>query len=299
MDLDVQLVRISAKLLGITLTRKAYRTQNSERNARMANMHKQGLTLKKIGQQFKLTRERVRQILKKMGVKACEGGIHVNVVAQRARTLKDRDARYQLQYGFPFEEVKKYRAKGLTHAFKSQQRNAAIRAIPFHLNFKQWITLWEASGKLELRGRGVGKYVMSRIRDDGCYEIGNVHIQLATENSREAVEKWRGKTKSHRGVFHLYPGRARAWRANVGKKVLGYFASEQEAVDVRAAYMVTHNIPDTNRLGKGRGYTVTKRGHFYMQAAGRKSTHKTADEARAAYLKACAEIVAERAGGVA
>lgn len=211
------------------------RKPTSDRDLKMSSMFRQGLTLAKIGQQFNVTRERVRQILAKQGIRAVEGGCAIRTQEERARESQDAEARSQLKYGFSRAQVAEYRKQGLVFAFRNQCNSAACRGIAFTLSFKQWLLIWEASGKLALRGRGDGKYVMSRIRDDGGYEIGNVHIQLGNENSREAVEKWRGKTKANRGVFHSYPGLERGWRANFKGKAIGYFASEQEAIAARAA----------------------------------------------------------------
>lgn len=58
--------------------------------------------------------------------------------------------------------------------------------IEMKLSFTQWLAIWVDSGHLNNRGRGKGKYVMSRINDLGHYELGNVFIQLHTENVSQA-----------------------------------------------------------------------------------------------------------------
>ncbi|MNW20133.1 hypothetical protein D3C71_2203870 [compost metagenome] len=63
--------------------------------------------------------------------------------------------------------------------------------------------------------------------------------------------------------------------------------------------MAEHGLTDAGRLGGGLGYTVTRRGFYRMQAAGRSADYETAEEARAAYLSVCAEILAERAAAKA
>lgn len=268
----------------------------SERAEKMAGMYRQGLSLAKIGQHFKITRERVRQVLAKQGIKAKDGGAHVSALLKESRRTRDADARAQLAFGVSHAELAQLRKDRVVEAFKRQSYAASNRGIAWRLTFAEWFAVWQTSGKLHLRGRGKGKYVMSRIRDDGCYEMGNVHIQLATENSRDAVEVWRGKAvKANRGVFLLYPGTKKPWFAKYGRKALGTHATEEEAVAVRAAYMQTLGVHDGSGLGRGRGYTVLKSGRFYMQAPNRKSTHKTAEEARAAYLQAIADLKAERA----
>lgn len=58
--------------------------------------------------------------------------------------------------------------------------------IEFRLTFDQWITWWKETGHYTERGRGRGKYVMSRKNDLGHYELGNVECKLNEDNVREA-----------------------------------------------------------------------------------------------------------------
>lgn len=226
------------------------------RTAKMVEMYRQGVTLQKIGDQFKLTRERVRQVIRPH-IDSSDGGRSYSASVKRDKRERERDLQARLSHGVGYEELKVLRAERITLAYIEHKRNARIRGIEWLLTFAEWLSIWKASGKLHLRGRGKGRYVMSRVCDDGPYAVGNVHIQLATENSREAVEKWRGKTKQNPGVFLLYPGRDRAWAAQVQRKRIGYFASEAEAVAARNAYLEAN--PEKRPL-RGRGYTVLKGG---------------------------------------
>jgi DNA-binding CsgD family transcriptional regulator len=247
----IQTVYVLGREDGIAFKRPSS-IKNASRTERMAHMSRQGLTLEKIGQQFKLTRERVRQILRKAGITADEGGAALTARVRKGHAQASAEARCMLKFGMPLAVVRQLRQDGVTLAFQSQEKSAGIRGIRWDLTFAEWFAIWQASGKLHLRGRGKGKYVMSRIRDDGPYQMGNVHIQLATENSREAVEKWRGKVKQNRGVFCLYPGRELAWLAQVGKVRLGFHRTEGEAVAARAAYLAA------NPQARGRGYALVK-----------------------------------------
>jgi DNA-binding CsgD family transcriptional regulator len=218
------------------------------RNERMATMYRQGLTLEKIGQTFNLTRERVRQLVERQGVARQDGGISKTARSKQEARQTRLDVKSLIRYGLPHQEMNKWRAAGLVAAYRSQENAAANRGIEWGLNFAQWLDVWLTSGKLEQRGRGKGKYVMSRIKDSGGYLIGNVHVQLATENGREAIQKWKGKQKAVRGVFYLYPGLSRPYMAKVGKKSLGRYATEEEAVAARMAYI------------QANGYSVTPSG---------------------------------------
>lgn len=224
-----------AQSAGIEITR-ANAAAKDERAEKMANMYRQGITLAGIGATFGVTRERVRQILKRIGIAAKEGGGQKRSAVRRQQRETSREARSLAKWGMSCDEVQSLRRSGVLHAFKQQKRNAEARGITWDLSLAQWWDVWQTSGKWEQRGRGKGAYVMSRIQDAGGYEFGNVHVQLAEENSREAVKKWAGKAKANRGVFLLYPGRRCPWMAKVGQHKLGFFPTEEEAVAARIKY---------------------------------------------------------------
>lgn len=208
-----------------------------ERTLRMAAMYRQGLTLAKIGEQYGMTRERVRQLITKVGAE--KAGLRVRAaMAEQAAAAKRavQEARCIAKWGCGLDRKRELRP--LIRAFKNQKHNADCRGIEWRLTFPQWLAIWEASCKLHLRGRGAGRYCMSRISDAGGYVAGNVHVQLCTDNSREAVEQWRGKPKKeHRGVFLLYPGLSRPYMAKVGKVRLGQFETPEAATAARAAFI--------------------------------------------------------------
>lgn len=215
---------------------------NVARAEKMASMYRQGLTLKKIGQQFKVSRERVRQVLASIGITGADGGqSKVSAAKQQAKQNK-RDAKSIARWGLGHDAMTTHRASGLVSAYRSQRNAAASRDIEWKLSFPQWLGVWQESGKLDQRGRGKGKYVMSRLKDAGCYEIGNVHIQLATDNSKESVEQWRGKFKANRGVHYLYPGLSKPWKATVCHKQIGSFETEEAAVAARLAYIAANGL---------------------------------------------------------
>lgn len=58
-------------------------------------------------------------------------------------------------------------------------------SIEWHLTFDEWMQIWVDSGHWEQRGRGIGKYCMSRLNDIGHYVINNVTIKLHTDNTSE------------------------------------------------------------------------------------------------------------------
>jgi len=70
--------------------------------------------------------------------------------------------------------------------FARQKAMAKVRNIEWQLTFEEWWHIWEQSGKYEQRGRGAGKYCMSRIGDVGPYSVNNVVIKTIDDNNREA-----------------------------------------------------------------------------------------------------------------
>lgn len=269
-----------------------------ERASRMIAMYRQGVTLQKIGDQFKLTRERVRQILEKNGVTASEGGIRATAAAKRATQEARRNGASLARHGLPADLMRELRRQRVTHSFVQQRNNAARRGVAWNLAFADWYTVWQTSGKLGQRGRGKGCYVMSRIRDEGGYELGNVHIQLATDNNRESREKLKGKKANNCGVYCLYPGSARGWVAVYGGKKIGAFASEGEAVIARAEYL--KSIGASGRPGRGYSVINSKYGPRYQVMVGRQyvGLYRDAEQAlkaRAEYLSAQAPSLPEPA----
>lgn len=272
------------------------------RTRRMVEMYRQGITLQDIGVKFGVSRERVRQLLERFEITRLDGGAKVRRdfgdLAKKAKQAAQR-ARVEARWGVPYELARELRGNGVIRAFEMQRKSAQNRAIDWRLTFAQWYAIWQTSGKLHLRGRGMGRYCMSRLEDSGAYELGNVHIQLSSENSQEAVLKWKGKTKAIRGVFCLYPGRELAWLAKFGKKSLGYFASAEEAGAARQKYMADNGVVEARGLGMGLGYTIEKgcanpyrvqAGHGYKNA-----WFATPEEARAEYLRRCHAVKATRA----
>lgn len=265
-----------------------------ERTKRMADMYAQGVTLANIGAQFGVSRQCIQQLLRRAGVDPKSGG-H----AQRARLKREGQLPkahvFSQRLGVTREVWEMASAAGLIGAFRSQANASKNRGIQFSLTFGQWLAIWQASGKLDQRGRGHGKYCMSRIKDSGGYELGNVHIQPCEQNSREAVDKWVGKKKPIRGVFCLFPGSARPWVARCGKHQVGRFATMEEAGAARERY-VSETGARVSNLGTGRGWTlVSKRKSkpYRVQVAGTKNTyHATSEEARAEYVRRCAEVAA-------
>lgn len=195
LGLAVRQVGTVARQYGLPF-RHASAKVSDERVDAMASMFRAGKTLEEIGTLYGITRERVRQLIKKYhGMTGKDGG-HLSLVkAKKAKRKADRDAKFLESHGCTFDQYKSVRDLGRAimeagcklsrtpiGAFSNQRENANKRGIEWSLKFWDWWTLWVESGKWELRGRQKGCYVMCRYGDAGPYAIGNVYIASVAHN---------------------------------------------------------------------------------------------------------------------
>lgn len=219
------------------------RLRPSARAERMMEMYRSGLTLEQIGQRYDITRERVRQIIRKYGCLTPEGGMTKRAAARRDAASSARDRRYVEKYGLAFAEWKAF-SKAARNAFKYQKRSADSRGIEWRLTLKQWWDLWQESGHWQDRGRGRDRYCMARLHDSGAYEMGNAYITTNRENGQEyQLRRDRNKPKCD-GVYLMYPGRPKSYMAKRGRKYLGCFATAEEARAAREATDATRTTAE-------------------------------------------------------
>lgn len=125
-----------------------------------AKLYREGSTLKQIGEQFGITRERVRQIMTKhIGIRANDGGQHTRAIATKKKNKARRDARSLKKWGCRFDQY------------------VALRAM------KKPTRAYE-------RGTGRG-YCMCRLNDTGPYAADNVYIATGVENIQDYWAKER------------------------------------------------------------------------------------------------------------
>lgn len=172
---------------------------NDARAAYMETLYRSGHTLGQIGHAYGLTRERVRQILRKRGVRRDEGGGALKTLLRcedkkikRLSKIARRERFAREKFGCTWAEYKVLGPRSDTHSplgrFIRQRQNAKNRHIAWHLTLMEWWELWQKSGKWTLCGRGAGKYVMARWGDSGPYSMANAKIIEWSENSAEARE---------------------------------------------------------------------------------------------------------------
>lgn len=69
---------------------------------------------------------------------------------------------------------------------KEDKTDANGLQVRMEMTFEEWVQIWKDSGKWDLRGRTKGSYCMCRINDLGHYEVGNVFIDLHSNNVSSA-----------------------------------------------------------------------------------------------------------------
>lgn len=202
------------------------------RSETMAILYRNGYTLQQIGDQYEITRERVRQIItKRHGLTREHGGARLVLQRNKEKSRLRFEAKCQRKYGCGAEQYKMLLAKRTDElkagkgyrrtpfgAFQTQRRGAKRRGIGWELDLWQWWSIWVASGKWAERGSGQG-YVMCRRGDEGPYATDNVFIAPARENNSDRKGKTSGLPigVSYSGLkFRKYT----ATRQINGKKVL-------------------------------------------------------------------------------
>lgn len=180
--------------------------QAAHRRIDMASRYLAGETLQAIGDTYGITRERVRQVIKKVGLTGADSGRRLRAKLredERAAQVKARrDARTMKRYGCDYDTANRinggqfFNKNGTpVKAFWNQKWSATYtRKIEWRLTLPEWYAIWEASGHLHERGRGRDGYCMARFNDVGPYAVGNVYITSIAGNVRDyqAALKVRG-----------------------------------------------------------------------------------------------------------
>lgn len=235
--------------------------RREQRVTEWSDLYRSGWSLQEIGDEYELSRERIRQVLAKAGMSSTEGGVVVKrALVDRARKSKRQaaaDERSFRRYGCPASELSAcnyglpLHAKGcMASAYNSQKNNARIRKIEWRMTFPEWCDIWKASGFLDHRGRGADKYAMARRGDIGPYSRENVYIATNAQNISDGYAfrrqrdykrpppktgLVRNNTSGKNGVG--WDKRARKWRAHIrvdGKQVhLGLFRDIDDAAAAR------------------------------------------------------------------
>jgi DNA-binding transcriptional MerR regulator len=249
--------------------------KSSERADAMVAMFSAGKTLNEIGQIFGITRERVRQLIKKYhGLSAEDGGQAVRAKVARSQRRALLEAECYRKHGCSIDQLRNLRKisreqikngvareRTTVGAFRRQRASAKQRGIEWEISLWDWWTIWQASGKWNERGRGAGAYVMCRFGDTGPYKVGNVYI--ASHRHNISVQPNNPYRRGHPDFDRV-----------MAEKYARTFGSPKRA----GAHKVYKGLP--------LGVTVQKTtGRFQAQCRGKYlGTFGNPEEAHAAYL---------------
>lgn len=156
----------------------------SERDYQIKDAYKPGVTLQEVGDQFGISRERVRQVLEyRFGISSRPKFSRKAVGPERRKRQEEDYLRvYGMSYQAHRQHVYEYGRKPY-RAYTVQRCAAAQRGIEWKFNFAGWFAFWLSSGKWS--ERGLDGYVMSRIGDKGPYSLENCRIVTNGDNIRE------------------------------------------------------------------------------------------------------------------
>lgn len=189
----------------------------SPRVREFADRYRRGETLAEIGASVGISRERVRQLLVRVGIDGSDGGGMVKTLlrvsdkrAARAAADEAKERRCLQRWGMTREQFKEHVAthgrSGDPHSalrkYIQQRRNATrLRGIEWRMTFAEWWRIWQESGHWHERGRGQG-YCMARYGDSGPYSPENVYICTIGQNFSDSylVDHPRRPKAKHPGL---------------------------------------------------------------------------------------------------
>lgn len=135
--------------------------------------------------------------------------------------------------------------------YNDQKSRALNRGIDFELSFEDWLTLWTESGKLDSRGRGVGKFCMGRIDSNRGYTLSNSIIEPFCKNSSRTMAE----------------GRALAMNKNIDYAARSKKANSKENLMRKSDLMKVLKRGNTNNLGR-EWFTEISTGKSYLMENG-------------------------------
>lgn len=170
------------------------RPTKTVRNNAICKAFKTGKTLRYLADKYGGSAARTQQIISANGLTSEDGGRFIAAKKREKENKKLRAAKAKIAakkrqkqvkavYGVSLKAYSKIKAEvgsNTLRAYRTNKRNITIvnqatyKGVLWKLNLKQWYDIWEASGKLNQRGRG--GYFMSRKNRKKDFTPGNVHI---------------------------------------------------------------------------------------------------------------------------
>jgi hypothetical protein len=132
------------------------------------------------------------------------------------------------------------------YKYSKHKSSAKQRGIPFLLTFEQWWQIWQESGHWEKRGC---PYMMTRLKDEGPYAVGNVRIATGAQNAEDRQRLW--YLKGYRASADRPPVETRTEYTiklgHIQRQMLQILRSSRVAVDTselaRRVYLARELMP--------------------------------------------------------
>ncbi len=101
--------------------------------------------------------------------------------------------------------------------------NAKRRSIPWFFTYVTWWRKWCESGHYHERGRGRGKYQLTRPGDKGPYSYENTNIVTSEQNAREVWKnkKRASKIRANMSIAHTGVPRSKEFCEKNSKRMMG------------------------------------------------------------------------------
>lgn len=177
-------------------------TPDTVRAEEIARRFKAGDTLETIGADYGISRERVRQILKKTGMTGKDGGNSQRLRARRAAKEQAREAAFLAKHGCTLAQYRGLKRIGEEmiaaghgkyetplYAFQGSRKSVKQTGVGFNLTLWEWWQAWQQAGVWEQRGTGHG-YGMTRIDKTKPYEVGNLRFETGDERMANAIKAY-------------------------------------------------------------------------------------------------------------
>ncbi len=221
--------------------------QRAQRDYQILSAYLSDSTLAELGEKHRLSRERIRQVLRGMGVTYADSGRRRNMIFERdkRRALRAelRQRRLVRKYGASIEWITEFKRQHpnlhqqIFHNFSRFRINHLQQTptIPFLLTFKDWWELWDLSGCYDQRGPG--QYGLTRVDPTLGFQKTNLMVRHQSKLSTETRLRVTGRGAASN------VDRARA---------------EQRLADARALGVSVADIARMTRVDAHRLYKLTR-----------------------------------------
>jgi len=164
---------------------RTHKVKNAKRNLAITRLYAGGRTLEEVGSRYGISRERVRQILRLLGVSVGDSLRHQraqNKLRDVQRKHLDYMKRIERKYGMSYanflriNKIVNGQRRRIVDIYHYSRCSARRNKTRWNLTFPQWHDIWKHSGKIDYIGRQEGEYILWRIDKTKGFILGNVRV---------------------------------------------------------------------------------------------------------------------------